>query len=181
MPVQVLKVAVNCAPYDTRVIPAELRGEHLAAVRGQRHPFHRGAHHFQQRGEWQVPQHPREPVEKALASGKDMLFDIDWQGTQQLYKSMRQDVVSVFVLPPSASELKARLERRAEDNADVITRRLRNAAEEIPHWNEYDYILVNRDLDKSFTRLRSILTAERLRRERQLGLSDFVKALREGR
>jgi guanylate kinase len=117
---------------------------------------------------------PREPVEKALAAGKDMLFDIDWQGTQQLYAKMRDDVVSVFVLPPSAEELRHRLERRAEDSSEVIARRLRNAAEEIPHWDEYDYILVNRDLDKSFTRLRAILTAERLKRVNKPALEKFV-------
>ena len=120
---------------------------------------------------------PREPVETALTAGRDMLFDIDWQGTQQLYAKMRADVVSVFVLPPSASELKARLERRAEDSGDVITRRLRNAAEEIPHWNEYDYVLVNRDLDKSFARLRAILTAERLKRVLKPSLQGFVAEL----
>ena len=120
---------------------------------------------------------PREPVETALAAGRDMLFDIDWQGTQQLYAKMRADVVSVFVLPPSASELKARLERRAEDSGDVITRRLRNAAEEIPHWNEYDYVLINRDLDKSFARLRAILTAERLKRVLKPNLQGFVAEL----
>jgi len=120
---------------------------------------------------------PREPVEKALASGRDMLFDIDWQGTQQLYARMRGDVVSVFVLPPSAAELRARLERRAEDSGDVITRRLRNAAEEIPHWNEYDYVLVNRDLDRSFVRLRAILTAERLKRVLRPNLESFVGEL----
>ena len=120
---------------------------------------------------------PREPVEAALAAGRDMLFDIDWQGTQQLYAKMRADVVSVFVLPPSASELKARLERRAEDSGDVIIRRLRNAAEEIPHWNEYDYVLVNRDLDKSFARLRAILTAERLKRVLKPNLQGFVAEL----
>ena len=120
---------------------------------------------------------PREPVETALAAGRDMLFDIDWQGTQQLYAKMRADVVSVFVLPPSASELKARLERRAEDSGDVIIRRLRNAAEEIPHWNEYDYVLVNRDLDKSFARLRAILTAERLKRVLKPNLQGFVSEL----
>jgi guanylate kinase len=120
---------------------------------------------------------PREPVETALAAGRDMLFDIDWQGTQQLYAKMRADVVSVFVLPPSASELKARLERRAEDSGDVIIRRLRNAAEEIPHWNEYDYVLVNRDLDKSFARLRAILTAERLKRVLKPNLESFVAEL----
>jgi guanylate kinase len=120
---------------------------------------------------------PREPVEKALASGHDVLFDIDWQGTQQLYDKMRADVVSVFVLPPSAAELKSRLERRAEDSAEVITRRLRNAGEEIPHWREYDYILVNRDLDKSFARLRSILTAERLKRVHMPALEAYVEEL----
>src|SRR6476646_3112655 len=96
---------------------------------------------------------PREPVETALAEGRDMLFDIDWQGTRQLYAKMRADVVSVVVLPPSATELKSRLERRAEDSGETIKRRLRNAAQEIPHWNEYDYVLVNRDLGRSFARL----------------------------
>jgi guanylate kinase len=120
---------------------------------------------------------PREPVEAALKAGRDMLFDIDWQGTLQLYEKMRSDVVSVFVLPPSAEELKHRLERRAEDSGEVIARRLRNAAEEIPHWNEYDYVLVNRDLDKSFVRLRAILTAERLKRVLKPNLESFVGEL----
>ncbi len=120
---------------------------------------------------------PREPVEKALAAGRDVLFDIDWQGTQQLYKKMRDDVVSVFVLPPSAVELKARLERRAEDSRETIARRLRNAAEEIPHWTEYDYVLINSDLDKSFARLRSILTSERLKRVQRPDLEEFVATL----
>lgn len=120
---------------------------------------------------------PREPVERALEEGRDILFDIDWQGTQQLYARMREDVVSVFVLPPSATELKARLERRAEDSPEIIARRLENAAEEIPHWTEYDYVLVNRDLDKSFARLRSILTAERLKRVDRTGIENFVGAL----
>jgi guanylate kinase len=120
---------------------------------------------------------PREPVEKALASQRDILFDIDWQGTQQLFQKMRSEVVSVFVLPPSASELRARLERRAEDTDEIIARRLRNAAEEIPHWSEYDYVLVNRDLDKSFARLRAILTAERLKRVQVADLETFVDKL----
>jgi len=120
---------------------------------------------------------PREPVEKALAAGRDMLFDIDWQGTRQLYAKMRADVVSVFVLPPSATELKSRLERRAEDSGETIKRRLRNAAQEIPHWNEYDYVLVNRDLDKSFARLRAILTAERLKRAQKPDIEKFVNGL----
>jgi guanylate kinase len=116
---------------------------------------------------------PRKPVEKALEAGHDVLFDIDWQGAQQLYQKMRADVVSVFVLPPSARELKARLERRAQDSGDTIRRRLQNAANEIPHWAEYDYVLVNRDLDRSFKDLRAILTAERAKRR---GRAKFVKA-----
>jgi len=120
---------------------------------------------------------PREPVEKALSEGRDVLFDIDWQGARQLYEKMREDVVSVFVLPPSAAELKSRLERRAEDSAAVIQRRLKNAIEEIMHWEEYDYILVNRDLDKSFARLRAILTAERLKQVKMKDLSEFVDQL----
>jgi guanylate kinase len=118
---------------------------------------------------------PRRPVEKALAAGHDVLFDIDWQGAKQLYEKMRADVVSVFVLPPSARELKARLERRAEDSGEVIRRRLKNAAKEIPHWAEYDYVLINRDLDRSFRDLRSILRAERAKRR---GRARFAKATR---
>jgi guanylate kinase len=117
---------------------------------------------------------PREPVETALAAGRDVLFDIDWQGTRQLLDKMRDDVVTVFVLPPSADELKARLERRAQDSKSIISQRLKNAIEEISHWREYDYILVNRDLDKSFARLRSILTAERLKRVKMLDLEPFA-------
>jgi guanylate kinase len=120
---------------------------------------------------------PREAVEQALAKGRDVLFDIDWQGTRQLYEKMPEDVVSVFVLPPSAADLKARLERRAEDSPAVIEQRLRNAVEEIAHWREYDYILVNRDLDKSFARLRAILTAERLKRVKMLDIEMFVEGL----
>jgi guanylate kinase len=120
---------------------------------------------------------PRELVERALSDGRDVLFDIDWQGARQLYEKMRDDVISVFVLPPSAAELKSRLERRAEDSEEIITRRLRNAAEEIQHWNEYDYVLVNRDLDKSFARVRAILTAERLKRVQMPDLEGFVAQL----
>lgn len=117
---------------------------------------------------------PREAVEKTLAEGRDILFDIDWQGTRQLLEKMRDDVVSVFVLPPTADELKARLERRAEDSPAVIAQRLQNAIEEISHWREYDYILVNRDLNESFARLRAILTAERLKRVKMLDLEGFA-------
>lgn len=122
---------------------------------------------------------PRAPVEKALAAGKDVLFDIDWQGTEQLSRQeeTRRDLVRVFVLPPNFSELKARLERRAEDAPETIRRRLENARKEIGKWSEYDYVIVNEDLDKSFPMARAILAAERLRRERVVGLNGFVNSL----
>jgi guanylate kinase len=120
---------------------------------------------------------PRKPVEQSLARGEDMMFDIDWQGTKQIVEKMRKDVVSVFILPPSMAELKARLERRAEDTPDVIERRLRNAREEIAQWEAYDYVLVNDDLDRTFGELKSILAAERLRRERQVDLGGFIEGL----
>src|SRR5215212_6148459 len=117
---------------------------------------------------------PRKPVEQALARGEDMMFDIDWQGTLQICEKMRSDVVSVFVLTPSMQELKARLERRAEDTPDVIERRLRNAREEIAQWASYDYVLINDDLQRTFEDLKAILGAERMRRDRQIGLESFV-------
>lgn len=120
---------------------------------------------------------PRGPVEAALAAGRDMLFDIDWQGTRQLYQSMRPDIVSVFVLPPSAAELKARLERRAEDSADIIARRLRNAADEITHWSEYDHVLINDDLDRSFAQLCDILAAGRRKSAQRADMNAFVAKL----
>jgi guanylate kinase len=120
---------------------------------------------------------PRKPVEQALAAGQDMMFDIDWQGTKQVCEKLRDDVVSVFILPPSLRELKARLERRAEDSADVIARRLDNAREEIAQWANYDYVLVNDDLQTTFDNLKAILAAERLRRPRQTGMDRFVEAL----
>lgn len=107
---------------------------------------------------------PKKPVEASLRTGKDVLFDIDWQGTLQLYAAARADVVSVFVLPPSAHALRERLARRAEDNQEVVDRRLRNAIEELEHWREYDYILVNDDLDRAYRALKAILSAERARR-----------------
>ena len=120
---------------------------------------------------------PAGPVEEALAAGKDVLFDIDWQGAAQLVKARPDDVVSVFILAPTMAELKARLERRAEDKADVIQRRLLNAREEIAHWGEYDYVVVNEDLERSLNAVRSILVAERHKRIRQRGLGDFVAGL----
>lgn len=122
---------------------------------------------------------PRAPVEAALAAGQDVLFDIDWQGTQQLATKAGDDLVGVFILPPCARELEARLRRRAQDPAEVVAARMAKAADEISHWREYDYILVNDDVEASLARLRAILAAERLRRDRQIGLIDFVKTLRE--
>ncbi|MFE0015720.1 guanylate kinase [Mesorhizobium sp. NPDC059054] len=120
---------------------------------------------------------PREPAERAMAEGRDMLFDIDWQGAKQLKEKMRGDIVSVFILPPSMKELKARLKRRAEDQEQVIETRLKNARTEIEHWTEYDFVIVNDDLDRAFTEVRSIVAAERLRRDRRPGLFDFVSGL----
>ena len=120
---------------------------------------------------------PRAPVDAALAEGRDVLFDIDWQGTQQLRQRARSDLVSVFILPPSAGELGRRLHRRASDPEDVVAARMAKASQEISHWAEYDYIVVNDEVDKSVAQVRAILHAERLRRERQIGLTDFVKRL----
>jgi guanylate kinase len=123
---------------------------------------------------------PRAPVEQSLASGRDVLFDIDWQGTQQLAQSARDDLVSVFILPPSIGALEQRLKSRAQDSAEVVARRMAKAADEMSHWAEYDYIIVNDDLEVSIQRVRAILLAERLKRHRQVGLAEFVKGLREG-
>src|SRR5271170_1364306 len=120
---------------------------------------------------------PRRPVVKALRAGRDVLFDIDWQGTQQLRERARDDLVSVFILPPTAKELERRLQRRAQDSHDIIGARMAKAAGEMSHWPEYDYVIVNRDIDKAFAEVRAILAAERLKRERQIGLSGFVRAL----
>ncbi len=110
---------------------------------------------------------PRKPVEKALIKGRDVLFDIDWQGAKQLYEKLRTDVVSVFVLPPSVKELRTRLERRAEDSTEVIAKRLKNAIHEIMHWTEYDHLVVNRDLNTAYDELRNILRSERAKRLRR--------------
>jgi guanylate kinase len=124
---------------------------------------------------------PRAPVETALAQGRDVLFDIDWQGTQQLSEKVRDDLVSLFILPPSWHELERRLHSRAQDDASEINRRMGKAADEMSHWAEYDYVIVNRDLDRSVDAVRSILLAERLKRRRQIGLSEFVSGLQAGR
>ncbi|WP_061020479.1 guanylate kinase [Bradyrhizobium sp. CCH5-F6] len=120
---------------------------------------------------------PRGPVEAALSAGQDVLFDIDWQGTQQLRQKARADVVSVFILPPSAADLERRLHSRAQDSNEVIRKRMSRASHEMSHWAEYDYIVINHDVDEAFSEVQSILKAERLKRERQIGLVGFVRNL----
>ena len=120
---------------------------------------------------------PRAPIEQAVAEGRDVLFDIDWQGTQQLAERMAGDLVRVFVLPPSADTLETRLRQRNQDPHEVVAKRMAEASSEISHWAEYDYVIVNADLVESSAALRAILAAERLRRERMTGLSAFVRGL----
>ena len=118
---------------------------------------------------------PRGPVEAALKAGKDVLFDVDWQGTQKLKQSARADVASIFILPPSIAELEKRLRGRGQDMEDVIRKRMSRATDEMSRWAEYDYIVINADVESSVARVQSILAAERLRRERQSGLVEFVR------
>lgn len=121
---------------------------------------------------------PRGPVQAAIEAGRDVIFDIDWQGGQQVRNStLSKDVVSIFILPPSIAELERRLRTRAQDSAEVIAKRMAQAEAEISHWAEYDYVLVNDDLDVTFERLVTILTGERLHRDRQPGLSGLVRDL----
>ncbi|MFW2853602.1 guanylate kinase [Sphingomonas sp. TX0543] len=121
---------------------------------------------------------PKAPVEKMLAAGKDVLFDIDWQGAQQLYQIAGGDVVRVFILPPSMEELHQRLLKRATDSTEIIDRRMSRAANEVSHWDGYDYVLVNDDVEQCFQHVRTILAAERLKRSRQTGLIGFIRKLR---
>ena len=123
---------------------------------------------------------PRAPVERSLSKGRDVMFDIDWQGTQQLRQNAGADVVSVFILPPSTQELERRLHTRAQDSDEVVGARMSKAADEMSHWAEYDYIIVNQDIEQSAAQIRAILDAERLKRPRQTGLDGFVKGLRDG-
>lgn len=117
---------------------------------------------------------PREPVEKHLQQGQDVLFDIDWQGTQLLSQSARGDLVTLFILPPSWQELERRLRSRAQDSDSIVTKRMSKAHDEMSHWAEYDYVLINDDFQETVDRVQAILTAERLKRNRQLSLSDFI-------
>lgn len=123
---------------------------------------------------------PREAVEKAVTAGRDVLFDVDWQGTQQLTENARGDVASIFVLPPSMAALEDRLRHRAQDADAEVAKRMSEAEAEMSHWPEYDYVIVNRDFDRSVQAVQTILAAERLRRERQVGLTDFIGAMRGG-
>jgi guanylate kinase len=122
---------------------------------------------------------PRTPVEAALEAGQDVLFDIDWQGTQQLAEKASKDLVRIFILPPSTTELEHRLRTRAQDPEEAVQARMAKAADEMSHWAEYDYIIVNHDVAESLTQVAAILAAERLKRERQVGLHEFVEALRQ--
>ncbi|AYM56824.1 MULTISPECIES: guanylate kinase [Agrobacterium] len=122
---------------------------------------------------------PREPVEAAMAAGRDMLFDIDWQGAEQLQDKMKADVVSIFILPPTMTELQSRLHRRAEDSEEVIKTRLLNSRAEIEHWRDYDYVILNDDLQAAFEGIEAIVKAERVRRDRRHGMFDFVRSLLE--
>jgi guanylate kinase len=121
---------------------------------------------------------PRKPVEEAMTEGRDTLFDIDWQGGQQIRNSaLGKDVVSIFILPPSIAELEHRLRARGQDSEEVIAGRMARSQAEISHWAEYDYVLINDDLDETTQKLKTIVTAERMRRDRQPWLNDFVRAL----
>ncbi|MDP3264445.1 MAG: guanylate kinase [Tabrizicola sp.] len=122
---------------------------------------------------------PRGPVEAAMKAGRDTVFDIDWQGGQQIKQSMRDDVVSIFILPPSIAELERRLRGRGQDSDEVIAGRMAKSRDEISHWAEYDFVLVNTDLDATFEDLKTIVQGQRLRRDRQPALSEFVRGLNE--
>lgn len=124
---------------------------------------------------------PSAPVEAALMAGRDVLFDIDWQGTQQLKEKAGSDLVTVFILPPSTRDLERRLITRAQDSMEVVQKRMAKAADEMSHWAEYDYVVINEDVERCLAQVHSILRAERLKRHRGVGLVDFVKQLREGR
>ncbi|MDF2618019.1 MAG: guanylate kinase [Xanthobacteraceae bacterium] len=172
-----MRLSVSVTTRDRR--PSEVEGIHYHFIKRERFEKLRDTGDLLESAEVHGNFYgtPREPVETALAAGKDVLFDIDYQGTLQLYEKMRADIVGVFILPPSATELKTRLERRAEDASGVIEKRLKNARTEIAHWEEYDYVLVNEDLNTTFINLQAILAAERLRRQRQLDLAPIIERL----
>lgn len=172
-----LKMSVSATTRPMR--PGEVEGvdyhfvdlEHFRAM-ASKHEFLEWAHVFNHRyGS------PKQPIEDMLAAGLDVLFDIDWQGAQQLYQTCGGDVVRVFILPPSMEELEDRLRRRATDSEEVINGRMQRAAAEISHWDGYDYVLINDDIDRCFAEVKDILEAERLKRSRQTGLIGFIRKL----
>lgn len=172
-----IKLSVSCTTRAPR--PGEIDGEHYHFVTDaefdrmvEEDDFYEWAHVFGNRYGT-----PKGHIRGALKDGQDFLFDIDWQGTQQLYQKDRQDVVSVFILPPSLPELRRRLESRAQDSADVITSRMDRARGEISHWAEYEYVVINDNVDACFRKVREILHAERMERTRQTGLIPFVREL----
>ena len=174
-----LKMSVSATTRPMR--PGEVEGRDYLFVDSARFEQMVGRHELL---EWAVVFEnrygtPRAPVEAALSAGQDVLFDIDWQGTQQLREKARADVVSVFILPPSAADLEKRLHSRAQDSHDVIRKRMSRASHEMSHWAEYDYIVINRDIDEAFAEVQSILKAERLKRERRVGLTTFVRSLQQ--
>jgi guanylate kinase len=175
-----ITLSVSATTRDRR--PSEIEGVHYHFLTRREFERHRDADMLLEWAEVHGNLYgtPREPVEEAMAAGRDMLFDIDWQGAEQLHEKMRADIVSIFILPPSMAELKKRLKRRAEDSDEVIARRLANAREEIRHWLDYDYVVINDDLDRAFASVRAIIAAERLRRDRRPGLADFVDGLLSG-
>jgi len=172
-----LKMSVSATTRPMR--PGEVEGvdyhfvdlEHFREM-ASKHEFLEWAHVFNHRyGS------PKQPIEDMLAAGLDVLFDIDWQGAQQLYQTCGGDVVRVFILPPSMEELEDRLRRRATDSEEVINGRMQRAAAEISHWDGYDYVLINDDIDRCFAEVKDILEAERLKRSRQTGLIGFIRKL----
>ncbi len=172
-----IELSVSVTTRERR--PTEIEGHHYHFITKRRFEQMREAgellEHAEVHGNFYGT--PREPVERAIAEGRDVLFDIDWQGTQQLYEKLLDDIASVFILPPSGLELMSRLERRADTAPDVIRRRMANARTEITHWGEYDYIIVKDDLDTSFRTLQAILTAERARRVRNAAVAELVSRL----
>lgn len=173
-----LKLSVSATTRPPR--PGEIEGKHYYFVTPERFAA------MVQNGELlehaQVFGHhygtPLAPVMRALESGTDIVSDVDWQGTQQMKARMRDDLVSVFILPPSIAALESRLKRRAQDSREVVRARMAKSSDEMSHWAEYDYVVVNRTLEKSIAEVAAILAAERLRRQRQLGLNEFVNRLR---
>jgi guanylate kinase len=172
-----ISMSVSCTTRPRR--PSEVEGVHYYFVSRQRFEAMRSGGELLESAEVHGNLYgtPRVPVEKALFEGRDVLFDIDYQGTFQLYETMREHIVSVFILPPSAKTLKSRLERRAEDSAEVIQRRLQTALTELRHWDQFDYLIINDDLDESYSTLKAILEAARSQRTRNLAIGEKARTM----